>query len=80
MLDRQGYLRLVDMGFAKLLRPGQRTYTYCGTLHYMSPEVLLGKVRGFVHLRKVFWSVLQINTCSMYVTQPGLLHYAVFPK
>merc|ERR1712032_487641 len=41
MLDRQGYLKLIDFGIAKKLVAGKsRTFTMIGTPHYMAPEVM----------------------------------------
>lgn len=41
LLAADGYLKLTDFGFAKLIQG--RTYTLCGTPEYLSPEVLLNK-------------------------------------
>ena len=43
MIDKEGHIKLIDFGFAKLLDKsnGFRTYTNCGTLGYTAPEVLL---------------------------------------
>eukprot|EP01017_Pseudomicrothorax_dubius_P008452 TRINITY_DN12783_c0_g2_i2.p1 TRINITY_DN12783_c0_g2~~TRINITY_DN12783_c0_g2_i2.p1 ORF type:complete len:279 (-),score=86.05 TRINITY_DN12783_c0_g2_i2:169-948(-) len=44
MVDEQGYIKLIDMGTAKILSPSNlRTYTIIGTPHYIAPEVLKGK-------------------------------------
>ena len=40
VLDRAGYLKLIDFGFAKRLVGDVKTYTLCGTAAYMAPEVL----------------------------------------
>lgn len=41
MIDQKGYLRLIDMGTAKLLdRNSPRTFTVLGTPHYMAPEII----------------------------------------
>ena len=40
LLDHQGYLNLIDFGLSKVLEPGQRTFTICGTPMYIAPEVL----------------------------------------
>jgi serine/threonine protein kinase len=44
MLDNQGYLKLTDFGFAKIIEG--RTYTLCGTPEYLAPEILTNKGHG----------------------------------
>jgi serine/threonine protein kinase len=44
LIDSQGYLKMVDFGFAKTVK--DRTYTVCGTPEYLSPELVLGKAHG----------------------------------
>jgi len=39
LIDSQGYAKLGDFGFAKVVEPGSRTYTFCGTPGYVAPEV-----------------------------------------
>lgn len=39
MIAEDGYLKLIDYGFAKVVR--KRTYTICGTPEYIAPEILL---------------------------------------
>ena len=39
MVDEKGYVRLVDLGFAKKVLPGHKTWTFCGTPEYIPPEV-----------------------------------------
>jgi serine/threonine protein kinase len=41
LIDKVGYLKLTDFGFAKYCE--SRTYTLCGTPEYLAPEVLLNK-------------------------------------
>ncbi|CAO4375256.1 Protein CBR-PKG-2 [Caenorhabditis briggsae] len=43
LLDRNGWPKLVDFGFAKKLRNGGRTWTFCGTAEYVAPEIVLNK-------------------------------------
>lgn len=43
LLDAQGYVKLVDFGFAKKLQVGRKTWTFCGTPEYVAPEVILNK-------------------------------------
>jgi protein kinase A len=38
LLDSQGHTKLVDFGFAKVVRA--RTYTMCGTPDYLAPEII----------------------------------------
>ncbi|XP_063903785.1 cGMP-dependent protein kinase 1-like [Zophobas morio] len=40
VLDAQGYVKLIDFGFAKKLGIDGRTTTLCGTVHYMAPEII----------------------------------------
>lgn len=41
LIDPQGYIKVVDFGFAKVVE--DRTYTLCGTPEYLAPELVLGK-------------------------------------
>ncbi|KAK0175395.1 hypothetical protein PV327_009146 [Microctonus hyperodae] len=43
LLDSQGYVKLVDFGFAKRLDHGRKTWTFCGTPEYVAPEVILNR-------------------------------------
>jgi len=45
LLDKEGYLKMVDFGFAKVLQ--DRTWTLCGTPEYLAPEIILNKGHGF---------------------------------
>ncbi|XP_061622880.1 cGMP-dependent protein kinase 2 isoform X1 [Phyllopteryx taeniolatus] len=54
MLDSEGYVKLVDFGFAKRLRGGQKTWTFCGTPEYVAPEIILNKGHN---LSVDFWSL-----------------------
>ncbi|KAF1781302.1 Tautomerase/MIF superfamily [Phytophthora cactorum] len=41
LLDAQGHVKLADFGFAKQdMGPGQRTYSFCGSPEYLSPEMV----------------------------------------
>ncbi|XP_050441738.1 cGMP-dependent protein kinase, isozyme 1-like [Adelges cooleyi] len=55
LLDREGFVKLVDFGFAKRLQPrGKKTWTFCGTPEYVAPEIVLNKG----HDRAVdFWAL-----------------------
>jgi len=43
LIDTDGYVRLVDFGFAKRLSGDQSTFTIIGTPEYLSPECALGQ-------------------------------------
>lgn len=45
LIDRQGYLKIIDFGLSKKIY--MKTYTICGTPHYIAPEVLMGKGYSF---------------------------------
>ena len=61
LIDKEGYLKLTDFGFAKHI--DGRTYTLCGTPEYLSPEILLQKGHG----KPVDWWCLGILIYEMLV-------------
>jgi len=66
LMGKDGYAKLTDFGFAKIIEPGARTYTLCGTPEYIAPEVLLNKGHG----KPVDWWTLGILCYEMIVGQP----------
>jgi cGMP-dependent protein kinase len=54
MMNKNGYIKVIDFGVAKYLRGKDYTNTVTGTPHYMSPEVILGKPYSF---EVDYWSV-----------------------
>ena len=44
LLDRHGYIKITDMGFSKFVP--DRTFTLCGTPHFLSPEIIKGTGHG----------------------------------
>jgi protein kinase A len=66
LMEASGYAKLTDFGFAKIVEPGARTYTLCGTPEYIAPEVLLNKGHG----KPVDWWTLGILIYEMVVGQP----------
>jgi len=64
LLDKDGYIKITDFGFAK--RVVFKTYTLCGTPEYIAPEVLLNKGHG----KGVDWWTLGILMYEMMVGQP----------
>lgn len=47
VLDNEGYLKIIDLGFAKIINPGEKSNTLCGTPEYLAPELVLSK--GHTH-------------------------------
>ncbi|XP_062429124.1 cGMP-dependent protein kinase 1-like [Rhea pennata] len=66
MLDQQGYVKLVDFGFAKVLARGEKTYSLCGTPEYLAPEILRQEGHDFA---VDFW-MLGILIFEMLVGRP----------
>ena len=66
LLDGRGNLVLTDFGFAKKLRWGEQTLTYCGTPHAMAPEVLSRSEYG----RAADWWSFGIAVYEMLMGKP----------
>eukprot|EP00921_Rhytidocystis_pertsovi_P009474 GHVQ01015230.1.p1 GENE.GHVQ01015230.1~~GHVQ01015230.1.p1 ORF type:complete len:336 (-),score=17.05 GHVQ01015230.1:261-1268(-) len=64
LLDKAGYVKLTDFGFAKVIE--FRTDTLCGTPEYIAPEVLLNKGHG----KPVDWWTFGILVYEMIVGYP----------
>ncbi|KAJ8014159.1 hypothetical protein DPEC_G00037350 [Dallia pectoralis] len=47
LLGAEGYVKMVDFGFAKKIGMGKKTWTFCGTPEYVSPEVIMNKGHDF---------------------------------
>jgi protein kinase A len=45
LIDTNGYLKVCDFGFCKLLK--KKTWTLCGTPEYLAPEVIMSKGYSF---------------------------------
>ena len=60
LIDNDGYIKIVDFGFAKVLKSG-KTFTLCGTPEYLAPEIILNKG----HDRCADWWALGILAFEM---------------
>jgi len=66
LLTINGYLKLVDFGFAKKLASGRKTWTFCGTPEYVSPEIILNKG----HDQAADYWALGIYICELMLGRP----------
>lgn len=64
LIDREGHLKLVDFGFAKVVT--DRSFTLCGTPEYLAPESITHKG----HDQGVDWWALGILVYEMLVGNP----------
>lgn len=55
LLDCDGYLRIVDYGFAKRLGSDRKTYSFVGTPEYVAPEMLIPNQRRAGYGFSVDW-------------------------
>jgi len=64
VLDANGYLKITDFGFAKVVP--ERTFTLCGTPDYLAPEIVTGQGHG----KGVDWWTLGILIYEMLASFP----------
>ena len=64
LLDQNGFLKITDFGFAKVLT--DRTWTLCGTPEYLAPEIIQSKGHG----KGVDWWALGILIYEMLAGYP----------
>jgi serine/threonine protein kinase len=64
LLDAQGYIKMCDFGFAKIIE--DRTFTLCGTPEYLAPEI----ISNVGHTLAVDWWALGILIFEMLTGDP----------
>lgn len=47
LVDRLGFAKVVDFGFAKKLGEHERAHSFCGTHYIMAPEIFTRASHGF---------------------------------
>lgn len=70
MIDLQGHLRIADFGLAKVIR--EKRYSYCGSLEYMSPEIVTREGHSF----EVDYYCLGALLYEMVVGCPPFYHHS----
>ena len=43
MIEKDGYLKLIDYGMAAILKEGETVDDFCGTVEYLAPEIVTFK-------------------------------------
>lgn len=67
LINSNGYLRLCDLGFCKLVK--KKTWTLCGTPEYIAPEIILSRGYGFA----VDWWALGVLIYEMSMGYPPFI-------
>ena len=60
MLNERGYVIVVDLGFAKKVPPGHKTWTFCGTPEYIPPEIISNKGDAWIIQAGTFNLLFQV--------------------
>ena len=68
LLDKTGYLKICDFGFAKQVE--DRTFTLCGTPEYLAPEI----ISNVGHTVAVDWWAVGILIFEMLTGDPPFVH------
>ena len=61
VIAHDGYIQLIDFGFAKVLRNAAKTFTLCGTPQYLAPELVTSAGHGLA----VDWWAFGVLTYEM---------------
>jgi protein kinase X len=73
LITQSGHMIVTDFGFAKVLKPGTRTYTTCGTPDYLAPEIIRSKGHG----KPVDWWAFGVLVYEMATGFPPFYHDSV---
>ena len=65
LLDTDGHIKLTDFGLSKeSIFDEKKTFSFCGTVEYMAPEVVNRKGHGTA---ADWWSYGVLMVCSTYI-------------
>ncbi|VDD82243.1 unnamed protein product [Mesocestoides corti] len=70
LITGEGFIKVADLGFAKLIPKDKRTWTLCGTPDYMAPEIIMNK--GYSHA--VDWWAYGVLLYEMTTGFPPFMH------
>lgn len=70
LITAEGFIKVADLGFAKLIPKDKRTWTLCGTPDYMAPEIIMNK--GYAHA--VDWWAYGVLLYEMTTGFPPFMH------
>ena len=70
LIDLDGYIKLIDFGISKKIKEGEKTYTFCGTPEYLSPEIILIGEDGL----KQFGGIEKLMNDSSLKSTPAILN------
>lgn len=63
-MESSGHVALTDFGLSKMVPPGERTSTFCGTAEYLAPEQL----RRAPYDTSVDWCVRALYICFIWTS------------
>ncbi|KAG6558086.1 hypothetical protein Mapa_000267 [Marchantia paleacea] len=70
LIDLEGHVKLTDFGLAKEIDDSKKSNSLCGTVEYMSPEIIEGKGHG----KAADWWSVGVLLYEMLTGRPPFLH------
>lgn len=63
LVDKDGYIKIIDYGLAKMLKDQDESNSFCGTPEYLAPEM----IKGEGHDKSVDWWAMGILIYEMLI-------------